>query len=79
MANSTEQSLNFSDSPEEEQDPYCDKCEDDRKDKRVLGMQIVREWKSHGTGTIMDQSTAMWFEDDDFEQSERNGTKEHKF
>ena len=29
--------------PDEDQDPYCDKCEDDRKDKRVLGMEIVRD------------------------------------
>ena len=29
--------------PEEDQDPFCDKCEDDRKDKRVLGMEIVRD------------------------------------
>ena len=27
--------------PDEDQDPYCDKCDDDRKDKRVLGMEIV--------------------------------------
>ena len=65
--------------PEEDQDPYCDKCEDDRKDKRVLGMEIVRdmepakgdnEWDE---GTIMDPKKGsiydceMWFEDDDFD------------
>ena len=65
--------------PEEDQDPYCDKCEDDRKDKRVRGMEIVRdmepakgdnEWDE---GTIMDPKKGsiydceMWFEDDDFD------------
>lgn len=30
-------------SPEEDQDPYCDKCEDDRKDQRVIGMEILRK------------------------------------
>ena len=34
--------------PEEDQDPYCDKCEDDRKDKRVLGMEIVRDMVPDG-------------------------------
>jgi len=44
--------------PEEDQDPHCDKCSDDRKDQRVLGMDIVRnmevedgEWDE---GTICD-------------------------
>lgn len=44
--------------PEEDQDPHCDKCSDDRKDQRVLGMDIVRnmeaedgEWEE---GTICD-------------------------
>ena len=60
--------------PDEDQDPYCDKCDDDRKDKRVLGMEIVRgmqadgemEWKD---GTICDPKKGsvydceMWFED----------------
>ena len=62
--------------PDEDQDPYCDKCEDDRKDKRIWGMEIVRdmelakgetqEWKN---GTILDPKKGsiyaceMWFED----------------
>ena len=65
--------------PEEDQNPICDKCEDDRKDKRVLGMEIVRdmvqgkkdnEWED---GTIMDPKKGsiydceMWFEDGDFD------------
>ena len=60
--------------PEEDQDPYCDKCDDDRKDKRVLGMEIVRdmsfdkEWQWED-GTICDPKKGsvydceMWFED----------------
>ena len=64
--------------PDEDQDPHCDKCEDDRKDQRALGMEIVRnmvpaegatqEWES---GTICDPKKGsiydceMWFEDGD--------------
>ena len=63
--------------PEEDQDPYCDKCEDDRKDKRCLGMEIVRDMepgkKSNewGEGTILDPKKGsiydceMWIEDGD--------------
>jgi uncharacterized protein (DUF2147 family) len=29
--------------PGEDQDPYCDKCSDDRKDQRITGMIIVRD------------------------------------
>ena len=62
--------------PDEEEDPYCDKCDDDKKDKRVLGMEIVRnmsitkdkdnEWSE---GTICDPKKGsiydceMWLED----------------
>lgn len=59
--------------PDEDQDPHCDKCGDDRKDKRVLGMEIVRnmeaedgEWDG---GTICDPKNGrvydckMWFEE----------------
>ena len=64
--------------PEEDQDPFCDKCEDDRKDKRVLGMEIVRdmefdeEWEWED-GTICDPKKGsvydceMWFEDGDYD------------
>ena len=64
--------------PEEDQDPYCDKCDDDRKDKRVLGMEIVRdmafdkEWQWED-GTICDPKKGsvydceMWFEDGNFD------------
>ena len=59
--------------PDEDQDPHCEKCSDDRKDQRVLGMQIVRgmlaeegEWDE---GTICDPKNGrvydckMWFEE----------------
>ncbi len=60
--------------PDEDQDPHCDKCDDDRKDKRVLGMEIVRGMQSDGEmewedGTICDPKKGsvydceMWFED----------------
>lgn len=29
--------------PEEDQNPICDECEDDRKDQPALGMEIVRD------------------------------------
>jgi len=61
--------------PEEDQNPICDKCEDDRKDMPALGMEIVRnmtltkgesqEWED---GTICDPKKGsiydceMWFE-----------------
>ena len=61
--------------PEEDQDPHCEKCDDDRKDMRVLGMDIVRnmeveedEWDE---GTICDPKNGkvygckMWFEEDE--------------
>ncbi|MCH1575783.1 MAG: DUF2147 domain-containing protein [Flavobacteriales bacterium] len=61
--------------PDEDQDPYCDKCGDDRKDKRVLGMQIVRDMKAEvgewDDGTICDPKNGkvygckMWFEEGD--------------
>ncbi|MDB4787412.1 DUF2147 domain-containing protein [Flavobacteriales bacterium] len=59
--------------PDEDQDPYCEKCEDDRKDKRVLGMQIVRGMEADGDvwdeGSICDPKNGriydckMWFEE----------------
>jgi uncharacterized protein (DUF2147 family) len=64
--------------PDEDQDPYCDKCEDDRKDKRVMGMEIVRDMKfdekwEWEDGTICDPKKGsvydceMWFEDDNLD------------
>ena len=59
--------------PDEDQDPHCTKCDDDRKDQRVLGMQIVREMQATcgewNEGTICDPKNGrvydckMWFEE----------------
>tara|TARA_B100000683_G_scaffold256344_1_gene276743 strand:- start:490 stop:951 length:462 start_codon:yes stop_codon:yes gene_type:complete len=60
--------------PDEDQDPYCDKCDDDRKDKRILGMEIVRDMQLNddwvwADGTILDPKKGsvydceMWFEE----------------
>lgn len=59
--------------PDEDQDPHCTKCDDDRKDQRVLGMQIVREMQAAcgewNEGTICDPKNGrvydckMWFEE----------------
>ena len=59
--------------PDEDQDPHCTKCEDDRKDKRVLDMQIVRDMEAEegewDQGTICDPKNGrvydckMWFEE----------------
>lgn len=44
----------------EDQDPSCTKCTDDRKDKKIIGMEIIRgleydaDDKEWGKGTIMD-------------------------
>ncbi len=44
--------------PSEGQDPKCDKCEDDRKNQRVIGMEIIRDMEKDGDewddGTICD-------------------------
>ncbi len=44
--------------PEEEQNPICDECDDDRKDQKVIGMTVIRDMKLEGGyykgGTICD-------------------------
>lgn len=39
-------------------DKICDKCKDDRKGQRIIGMEIIRDMKQHGKrydgGTILD-------------------------
>lgn len=41
-------------------DAKCDKCEDDRKDKPIVGMEIIRDVKKDGDvwggGTILDSA-----------------------
>ncbi|MGY8917544.1 MAG: DUF2147 domain-containing protein [Flavobacteriales bacterium] len=62
--------------PEEDQNPVCDKCDDDRKDQQALGMEIVRnmalaegETSNWENGTICDPKKGsiydceMWLED----------------
>jgi uncharacterized protein (DUF2147 family) len=44
--------------PHEVQDPVCSECEDDRKGKKVIGMEILRDMAKEGDewsdGTICD-------------------------
>jgi uncharacterized protein (DUF2147 family) len=46
--------------PSQDQDPVCDKCTDDRKNKKIIGMDIIRglsytsDDKVWESGTIMD-------------------------
>jgi len=61
-------------SPEEDQDPICNSCTDDRKDQKIKGMQIVRGMEKDDDefkdGTICDPKNGkiydckMWIEDD---------------
>ena len=48
-----------------EQEKICDKCEDDRKDKKVIGMEIIRGLKKNGEvwdgGTILQPTTGRVF------------------
>ncbi|MFT6865370.1 MAG: hypothetical protein ACJA08_000188 [Cyclobacteriaceae bacterium] len=52
--------LNIYSKPDEDPDPICDLCEDDRKNQKVIGMQVIREMKfnpkskEYGEGTIID-------------------------
>jgi uncharacterized protein (DUF2147 family) len=58
-----------------EADPKCTKCSDDRKNKSIVGMQIVRNLKWDGSswkdGTIVDPengkvySLKMWVDEND--------------
>lgn len=71
--------------PEEDQNPICDECEDDRKDQPALGMEIVRdmvpvagelEWED---GTICDPKNGkvydceMWLEEDNMDELKVRG------
>ena len=61
--------------PSENQDPICTLCEDDRKNKKIIGMEIIRdlkldddEWED---GTICDPKKGkiydckLWLDEDD--------------
>lgn len=47
--------------PDEDQDPLCTECDDDRKDQRIIGMEIIRDLEADGDewaeGTICDPKT----------------------
>ena len=61
--------------PTEDQDPSCDDCEDDRKDQKVMGMEIIRDMEPDGDewedGTICDPKDGkiydckLWVDEDD--------------
>jgi len=57
-----------------DEDPLCDKCTDDRKDKHIVGMEIIRNMEKDGAeydeGTIMDPNNGkiydckLWVDND---------------
>ena len=63
--------------PEEDPNPVCTECDDDRKDQPALGMEIVRDMEQDGSdsewedGTICDPKNGkvydceMWIEEED--------------
>ncbi|CAD5257967.1 MULTISPECIES: DUF2147 domain-containing protein [unclassified Imperialibacter] len=61
--------------PGEEQDPVCDECEDYRKGKKIIGMNIITDMEKEGSeldgGEIMDPENGniykckIWREDDE--------------
>lgn len=61
--------------PTEDQDPSCDDCEDDRRGKKVLGMEIIRDMEQDDDqwedGTICDPKDGkiydckFWVNEDD--------------
>lgn len=63
--------------PDEDPNPRCTECDDDRKDQPALGMEIVRDMVQEGSetewedGTICDPKNGkvydceMWIEDED--------------
>lgn len=69
--------------PSEDQDPSCDKCEDDRKDQRVMGMDIMRDMEKDGEewdeGTICDPKNGtiydckFWLDEDDSDKLQVRG------
>ncbi len=59
--------------PNEDQDPVCTKCTDDRKGKKIIGMDIIRNMEKDGDeyedGTVIDPENGkvydckIWVED----------------
>lgn len=57
-----------------DEDPLCDKCTDDRKNKHIVGMEIIRDMEQDGDkyedGTIMDPGNGkiydckLWVDED---------------
>jgi uncharacterized protein (DUF2147 family) len=62
----------------EDPDPICDDCEDDRKDQKVIGMEIIRNMVKDGDewedGTICDPKNGkvydckLWIDEDNPKQ-----------
>lgn len=58
-----------------QKDPVCDLCDDDRKDKKVVGLEIIRDLEKDGDeyegGTILDPSNGkiydckIWIDDNE--------------
>lgn len=53
-------------SPDEEQDPTCTKCEGDRKNEKIIGLEIIRGLKKdddvYEDGTILDPEDGKVYE-----------------
>ena len=45
--------------PDAKQDAVCDKCSDDRKDKPIVGMEILRGVKKAGSDNLWDGGTIL--------------------
>ncbi len=69
--------------PDQDQNPICDKCDDDRKDQFVLGMVVLRDLilkdGYYQSGTICDPNNGkvykceMWLSGDDTNKLEIRG------
>ncbi|MFT4678269.1 MAG: hypothetical protein ACI84C_002341 [Flavobacteriales bacterium] len=69
--------------PSEDQDPKCDKCEDDRKDQRIIGMDLMRDMEKDGNewddGTICDPNNGtiydckFWLDEGDSDKLQVRG------
>ena len=45
--------------PDAKQDAVCDKCSDDRKDKPIVGMEILRGVRKAGSDNLWDSGTIL--------------------